>query len=307
MTLSWDASTDTVTVGRDSPQASNVDSGGGQLRTADHSNVNAVHLTTDPDNVMASGRNHGLPVSAAAWHEETVIEVNGMTMTAGVAASIGLLAKDANGYRPFGEGGTGVGVDATNPNTASGENAEGAEEQDSDTPAIERLNDVAEHIMTDIVQKVPASELHVAMDAMIDGELSDSLIGTVASNMGILPEQARAQADHVKAAFEVQAIKAVERAGVPNGPAFFQWLSEAAPEAYKDAVRQHVMHGTTGHYDGFVTEYLIDLDRHDPQAALSTVEAAGLQGEFDSSGRLLIKHDRLGHVSWETFVRGPAR
>lgn len=183
--ISWDASTDEVTVGRGSPQATNTDSNDGRLRIAEHSNSNSVHLTADPSNIMTSGRNHGMPALAADWNDDTVIEYNGTTLTAGVAASIGLLTKDANGFRPLGEGGDGAEGAAAKPNTA----ADDGEEQDSDTPAIERLDDVAENIMTDMVQKVPATELHVAMDAILDGDLSDSLIGTVASNMGILPDQ----------------------------------------------------------------------------------------------------------------------
>lgn len=293
-TYSYDAFSDTVASGGSSLPSNTVNPEHAQLTVGDYSNVQSVHMTTDPSNIMTSGRNNGMPVPAADWTDDTVIEYAGMTMRAGEAVMAGVLEKSRDGYRPV-----------------STEGVRQAEQDqknwEDDTPPIERLDDESETILTDMVDTVAATERHMAMDAMIDGELSDSIVGTVATHMGILPEEARAKMDHVKAAFEEQAIRAVERTGIPDGRAFFEWLSETDPEGYRNAVRTHVMDGTVEQYAEPAFEYLATIDKHDPKAALAAVEAFGHEGHFDSNGNLLIKHDRMGYISWEVFVRGATR
>lgn len=141
---------------------------------------------------------------------------------------------------------------------------------------------------------------HALAGRLAEGQEDPGILTKTAQLLGVEPQQASSIIATVRAGFEQQATKAVERLGVTDPEHFWAVAYAEYPKLVQDAVRQQTQNRTTAGYRAVVQAYLSDLARHDPEACFSAKLPAGMS-VVRMGGKVIVRH-LGGTMEWKSAV-----
>lgn len=238
----------------------------------------------------------------AAIGMDDVIEIApGQETSVAAAMSMGLLSRDAAGRI--------VPVGAAAPPSSPPPDDKGKPPlpiQQQDTPNT-RLDDESEATIADAMARAPGASIGVAVSVIENaGEVPEAVIGQLAADLGIEPEQARVKLQGVQAAYAKEATtSAAKAAGTSEAMAWeaFQHYQRTGSSDFKAAMHSHLASGRPT-YGSHVIEYIAQLDQIDPQRILGAETVDGRSVRWDpASGQIVVKIKGRGEMSWAHAVR----
>lgn len=185
--------------------------------------------------------------------------------------------------------------------------------QTQDNPGAEPGNQEGVAILLDnhhetelrkIGSSVPSADIYEGLSYLSKGEdVPAHVIGAVASNMGIEPGEAAETINTLRGQFESQAIEAVSGYGV-NPFDIFDWARDNMPQDLQRAINDHTHQRTVSGYKGIAQEYMLNLDKTDPNAIINADFGDGISARLSNGpGSTLVLSTPAGDVSWQTAVR----
>lgn len=230
-------------------------------------------FTTDETGILATAKSSsGRPLSGSEITPDSIVSFNGTTMSVKIAQSVGLIKQDANGRY--------VSASAAEQEQAlNGTKPEEAEEREAFTKPED------EAALTAFAQTVPSNFQHSLVAAVIGGqEIPRSLIEDAAAQMGTPPAAFAQSIQAVFAAFQNQAVEAMQSLGGFTDPAviadFDQWAEANHRDEVADAIRQQVYARSTKGWKALATKY---LNTHAPTA--EALRAAGYKTGRAGNGK----------------------
>jgi hypothetical protein len=149
----------------------------------------------------------------------------------------------------------------------------------------------AENLVEVLARDVnPGDAIGVINDLLEGGAVNVSLLGNVASQLGVQPREAAGYIDRITAGFTVQAESTVAKitGGVASAEDIWAWARENDPQALKDAMRSQITARSTAGYKSIAKAFMGQLDSHQPQVVMDAAHAAGLEPTWDSRSRQII-------------------
>ena len=138
------------------------------------------------------------------------------------------------------------------------------------------------------------------------GDLNEHLVGQIADQMQLEPNEVRARADQLRAAHTQQAHNIVGE----NASAIFDYANQHQPALLRDAINKHVTQEDPLGYDKVVQAFWLDLPKH-PAAILTARNAAQLEPQRGRDGTITVDIPGHGRTTWAAAVRagliGPPR
>jgi len=266
--------------------------------TADFARVNAGDLsseTTPGAPIFKSSV--GRVLTTSEIKPDTLVTVGGVTTNVRAALHAGLL-REVNGQY----------VSASGVSASPAQQQQEPEHQQQQqqqqppepAPTIDALDPHSEAIMSDVVSKVAQPLAIGTLRELIDnGENAPSTIERVAEQLNVSPAEAGQRIETLKIAFDGQARRAIGG----NSEAVLEYARQHQPQALKDAMRAHVMDGTTEGYRALARSYIEDLATVNPQAILSSKDAAARGVRQERDGSITVLHPKAGRVAWKVAVR----
>lgn len=181
----------------------------------------------------------GRPLAPSEIKPDSIVTVGGQQMKAALAERLGLLTRDASGYRNVSAGATQAAPTSAPQNAQEARNDEGAA---SDTPA---LSDDVQATLRGYNEAAGGDTTKAALELLDAGEITTGTLAKIASARGVEPAQVLADAEQIEAGFRAQAQAVI---GDETG----ETLATAAhlfPAEYDRAVRAQALQGDTS---GFV-------------------------------------------------------
>jgi hypothetical protein len=174
-------------------------------------------------------------------------------------------------------------------------------------PDIEPMNDDAERIMTDAVNKLGANNMDTAeaiKESIDKGDLSEALSSRMATQLGLTPQEFATQFETVKAGLieQTQAVLGGE-IGANN---IREWAEQHRPQDLRKAMLDHASLGTTRGYQALQQGYMESL-ADTPQGRATILQSADAETrgivENRATGKLTINIPGHGRMEWRTAVK----
>ena len=263
--------------------------------------TNAIHDTAHAENIVDTLTNGaGNRIDPYSAKGGDFVRVGGMTTTVDVAIQQGLLRRTADGIVP---GPVSV-QDYT-----GGKAAPQADDKAPQAPQAPvnpaPLSRGAEAVLADLRAKVGATEIAGLMAGLVDGrEMNQFALNTLASNLGVLPDEARAIVDSIADAYADQARRYTASKGVDEGllPLFVDFAQERHQMALRDAGMRQALHGDLSGLDSIIKDFKANLDTLDPASILSAKFGSGITAQI-VNGRLVLNVPGHGQMLYSAAVR----
>ena len=159
-------------------------------------------------------------------------------------------------------------------------------------PTGEYMADRGAEQLVDVLARdvQPTDAIGVINDLVETGEVNQNLLGSVASSLGVMPQEAAGYIDRVTAGFTQQAELTVARitGGIASAEDIWAWARENDPQALKDAMRSQITERSTAGYKSIAKAYMGQLDSHQPEVVFNAAQAAGLEPTWDSRSKQVI-------------------
>lgn len=168
------------------------------------------------------------------------------------------------------------------------------QEQQVKQPAREFLEDKgAENLVETIARDVsPMSAIGVINGLVEDGEVNPSLMGSVASELGVYPARSPGYVQRIVNGFQAQADAdaVVERltGGLVEAADLYAWARQNDGDGLKEAMRTQITQRSTSGFKALATNYMKGLDKHQPQIVMDAAHKAGLSPRWDASAKVVV-------------------
>ncbi|CCQ73925.1 hypothetical protein [Magnetospira sp. QH-2] len=264
----------------------------------------------DPEGRITQARSEGgRRLTGDKITENDIVSINGGESTIKAWEAMGYLQRNHDGSFSMTDKATGMdklrpkGIKPGNPTEAAPETGEAAsDDEDTDQPAMEGLDGDTETLITEVANGAqPSDVLSSIMSVAKTGEFNQAAMGRIASSLGQEPEAVMEKANSVRAAFESQAIRTVEKTGLSSDDVF-GWAYEHEPKMMQEAIRQHTNYRHTEGYQPVIQKYVQNLDTINPDMILNAQFGEGVEAFRDDGGRIVLKSEK-GTVPWKTAVR----
>lgn len=258
--------------------------------------------------VLSSARTKGgSPVFGRPVQAGDIVTVpGGMTMEASSAASLGYLTQNPDGTfsaptgKPEAGGAATTGTDAPSASNSSGVPS------DADAEAF-RADEATVQSMNEVVKAIGTSTAIATLGSFLDGdgEVSDALLGTIATKLGVGHEEASAKVSSVFAGLEAAVDKRLTAAGVHDLDTYEEWLGSDARrvQQYRDAAQALATSGNTSGFDKLAASFVETLPEHSPEDLDAALSAAGVRTTRGPRGELLLDLPDVGQVSWHAAIK----
>lgn len=164
----------------------------------------------------------------------------------------------------------------------------------------EPLDPMSEALLGEAYTKAQGETFGVIHDIVFRGEASQEKVGHLAERLGIAPNEALRQVQHVYGAFVGEAERSI--ASIVHDPAAaLAWAHANKPDAFKDAMMGHVDTGIPD-YAKFAREYLENLDTIDPESILQASSSTSMKARRVGS-KIIVSDPVHGEVEWKAGVR----
>ena len=222
---------------------------------------------------------------------------------------MGLLAKDDQGryYQPNRQS------DSVQRNLTAEEQLQEAlqrqqkpEADDSGTDKVPDLAPELHEMATNFVQSTDNLTVTSATREIIDtGGLSDQTVTSIATQMGLEPDEVRNRATALNNALLSQARDlTAAHIGTPEAADdVFAWAREHAPSLLRDAIQDHVNNEQSGGYARLARAYLEVLPERNPEMILNSPDAKARDIKRDHNGVITVAIEGAGRVEWRVAVR----
>lgn len=246
------------------------------------------------DNGLSARSATGRALGASEITETSIIRVQGQEMQVRTAERLGLIVRDANGYRST----TTRAAQSAPAVTAQG--PQGTTSDAADGDVAHALPEAAAGLLGAYNAQVPGSALmHAAHEYLDAGEVSIGSIATLAGARGVEPAQVLADIENIREGFRTQA------AAVIGSAEYLDAAEHFFPAEFGAAVRAQATRGDLSAFEGLarkVTDHVIttaaSVESEDADIHVRTVHGKhlvsgpGIPGEIDVRQAV-----RLGMVS----------
>lgn len=203
---------------------------GGMSRSGGTMEVTTADLNGGHTGLLATARNNGSPAMGVLT-ADTVVTYQGLEMSLASLEAMGVVEKTANGS-----------YQERTANTQQGDSNDddADDDQKSELPeGIELFSAEVETQVAQAIESVPQPIYDAAIASYIESGFDAESIqwNDLAYHSGLTPEQARANAEVVRSAFEAQAVNLVKAQGA-NPEEVFTWIQSERPAQFKAAVRE---------------------------------------------------------------------
>lgn len=197
------------------------------------------------------------------------------------------------------------------PSNASTDNPRFFDE--SQQPPKEEVHpDLEVHLLSDLaidkeysalVDSTGGVEQAAAIQQVVEnGEIDPRTLGTLASQLGVEPEQLSSRVAPVLEALKQQALDVMSEGGL-DGNDVVAWAQRNRPDKFQQAQhKQGTMRNTSG-YAELRTEYLASLADHNPSAALAADLGNGITQYQNAKGRIMVRIPGMSEMLWETAIK----
>jgi hypothetical protein len=212
-----------------------------------------------------------------------LVKIRGVEMHVKDAMDYGYIRKTDNGY-----------IDSV-PNSKPQPTARQSHE--------ESLDHQAESILSNIPKTMGDAQATAAMIAYSKGKgVSTAAIQEMASKNGMEPIQAKAQFQHVQAAFTEQAAGRMSEYGI-NPEHALEWAWKEEPRKMQSAIQTQYYERSTKGFDKVAMSYIENLDTIDLQMIFETNFGRGYSVEQGAKGKILINAPDGMQSEWKAFVK----
>jgi hypothetical protein len=261
---------------------------GGEVRKAGVQSVNMNDFSYGMTGIFETVQSSSFgPVNPGNLQPSDTISVDGVRFSLEVAERIGLVSRDQNGRY--------VEV-AQTPVQARQEVAEG--------PVGEAFSPSAEAGLTALVNATtPDSQVALFSELARTGDVSEAVLGRMASEAGVEPHEMARWVQGVMGEFEGQAERSLAKMGVVDPIAFASWAADNGYQSeVSDAMYRHITERTTEGYKPLAERFVLDLDRFAPDLILSAEFGQGIRAIRGNDGVPLIEIDGKTY-GWASAVR----
>lgn len=252
-----------------------------------------------------SGGSTGHAVVSRDYQGSDTIEIQGQRMTLDIAASIGLISRNANGGFSF-SGDAGSDRAATQP----GETQQQQGQPDGNPeakPEAFRASDDAENALTEIMQGTQQGAQIAAINSVIEtGEVDQRVIDRLAQQSGKEPAQVAQQVQQAYDGFHSAVASRLEGAGIHDLELFDEFIGNDGRRGreMQEAIRGLMMQNDLSGFDTLAQQYREGLDMIDPAAVQDALDAAGIQHRRSNDhSPIVLTFPGHGEVSYREAVR----
>ena len=162
----------------------------------------------------------------------------------------------------------------------------------------------AEEAFATLVGSVdPGVQYATLNDLTTTGEVSSATLSRIASQMGIVPEQAGAMIDTVVGAMQRQADAAISAAGVADPQEVYRWAKAAHPKALAAAMHAQAAGRSTAAYAKLAREFLGTKANADVRSFVNSPRGQALQARKGHNGTTVVNVPGIGEVRYEVALK----
>ncbi|MET0025917.1 MAG: hypothetical protein ABW085_16835 [Sedimenticola sp.] len=261
---------------------------------------------------VASARSadFGSAQAGASISADSIVDIGGIQMRVQDAVRAGALAQNPDGsysdnYKaPQQQTAQQAPPKPNNPlriETPRTQQQDQIQQQVDQIPAKARLQGDAESQFQEFNASLPGEVVQHAMHVMSSGQdLSDTLVGDLASRLHMEPHELRAKIEPIHEAFAIQAGQEIASYGL-DPEAVREWAQENTPDLMKQASFEHFNLRSTDGYNAVAHEYLKQLDKVDPDAILNAELGEGISATIGNRGEILLNTPH-GQMSWASAI-----
>ncbi|MBW7057011.1 hypothetical protein KY389_09945 [Paracoccus bogoriensis] len=239
-----------------------------------------------------------IPLGGRSCRPNDTVEVMGQRMEMGLAATLGLIARNPDGSFSFSGD---AGSDRESAAEATQQAPEGQPEGDTF-----RASDDAEGALTALVESLPPGTQMAALNALVEtGQVGPEMIERMARQSGAEPADLARQIEAAHAGFYDSVMDRVEAMGVHDSDLFGDFI-EGDPKLSREmqqAVRNLMMTNDATGFDRLAERFVQSLDRVDPQAVKEALTASGIPHRRSPGGELVLTFEGHGEVSYQEAVK----
>lgn len=252
------------------------------------------------ERTIRSGKT-GSPVLNRAYTGNDTVEVNGQRMSLNMAATLGLVSRDAAGGFSFsGEAGSDRAQPQGQPQGQPNGNPEGEHQAETF-----RASDDAETAIAALTQATMPGAQIAALNSVVEtGEVDPRVIERLAQQSGQEPAKMAQQVQQVYDGFHGAISSRLEGAGVHDLELFDEFVG-GDQRHYRDmqkAVRDLMMHNDASGFDRLANSYREALDQIDPEAVMEALDAAGIRHQRHGSS-IVMTLPGHGEVSYRAALK----
>lgn len=245
------------------------------------------------------------PVLGRAYKATDTVEIGGQRMALGLAASLGLVSRDANGGFSFSGDAGSDRAPQGNPQQPQQGQPEGASEGEPQAEVF-RASDATETVLATLNQATMQGAQIAAINSVVEtGEVDRRVIDRLAQQAGMEPEQMAQQVQQVYDGFHAAVSSRLEGAGVHDLELFDEFLSgnQNHHRAMQKAVQDMMMHNDVSGFDRLAASYREALDQIDPEAVKEALDAAGIKHRRGDRGAIVMNLPGHGEISYRAAIK----
>lgn len=133
------------------------------------------------------------------------------------------------------------------------------------------------------------------------GDISEAVLNSLASQVGLEPEQMLAEIAPVREAMQAQALQSIEMLGMP-GQDVVNWAWQHRPDMIKDAIKHHGSKFNTDGYKALAFEWFRTADEHSPEMLVDENSDFGVPVQRLPNGDIVATLPDGSTVPWKSVV-----
>jgi len=156
---------------------------------------------------------------------------------------------------------------------------------------------------SNLVDNTRGVEQHEAISQIVEsGEITERTLGTLASQLGVEPQQLQGRIAPIMKGFEDQARSVMGEGGFDSSDVV-AFAQQNCPDKLRLAMNKQATLRQTSGYAEIRQDYVESLGEHNPSAALNADLGNGITQYQDAKGQVMVRIPGMSEMLWKTAIK----